>query len=78
MTRRDFLRGSLVASSALAMPMVIPSQVLGKDGAVAPSERIMLGGIGLGPRGQYDFIAGHNVALCNDPAVRQTRLFSST
>src|SRR5579872_2755673 len=51
LTRRDFLaRGA----SALALPWFIPARALGRDGAVAPSERIVLGGIGLGPRGQYD------------------------
>jgi predicted dehydrogenase len=31
--------------------MIIPASVLGRDGAVPPSERIVLGGIGLGGRG---------------------------
>ncbi|MGE5612246.1 MAG: Gfo/Idh/MocA family protein [Bacillota bacterium] len=47
-SRRGFLK------AALAAPLVVPGRVLGRDGAVAPSERIVLGGIGLGPRGQYD------------------------
>jgi len=51
LTRRDFLAGG---ASALALPCFIPARALGWDGAVAPSERIVLGGIGLGPRGQYD------------------------
>ena len=34
--------------------MFIPSTVLGKDGAVPPSERIIVGGIGIGRRGGYD------------------------
>lgn len=34
--------------------MFIPARALGRDGAVAPSEKIVLAGIGLGPRGQYD------------------------
>jgi predicted dehydrogenase len=33
------------------MPWFIPSRALGKDDAVAPSERISLGAIGIGPRG---------------------------
>ncbi len=36
------------------MPYLIPGRALGMNGAVAPSERIVLGGIGLGPRGEYD------------------------
>jgi predicted dehydrogenase len=35
-------------------PMVIPGSALGLDGAVPPSERIVVGGIGIGRRGQYD------------------------
>jgi len=38
----------------LAVPVILPGRVLGLDGAVAPSERIVFAGIGLGPRGQYD------------------------
>ncbi len=41
-----------MAGGALAMPWIIPSRALGRDGAVAPSERITLGGIGIGRRGQ--------------------------
>jgi hypothetical protein len=50
-SRRGFVKRSLVAGSALAMPWLIPSRALGRDGAVAPSERITLGAIGIGPRG---------------------------
>lgn len=54
LTRRRFLtRGTLVAS-ALALPNFIPASVLGHGGAVAPSERIVMGGIGIGGRGSYD------------------------
>lgn len=43
-----------MAGGALAFPMLVSSRVLGLGGEVAPSGRIVLGGIGLGPRGQYD------------------------
>lgn len=52
--RRQFLGRTLAAASTVALPWFITSRALGKDGAVAPSEKIVLGGIGLGPRGQYD------------------------
>jgi predicted dehydrogenase len=53
--RRGFLKTALSASAAAVMaPTVIPSSALGRDGAVAPSERIVVGGIGLGNRGTYD------------------------
>lgn len=50
LTRRSFLKTS---SLALAAPAVIPASALGRGGAVAPSERIVLGAIGIGPRGRY-------------------------
>ena len=50
-TRRTFLGRSLAAAGGLAFPQIIPSSALGRDGAVAPSDRIVLAGIGLGPRG---------------------------
>jgi predicted dehydrogenase len=53
-TRRTFLKQSLAAGAALAAPWIIPSRVLGKDGGVAPSNRITLGVIGMGPRCQVD------------------------
>jgi predicted dehydrogenase len=51
--RRSFLRTAVRAGALLAMPQVVPSSVLGGDGAVAPSERIVLGAIGIGGRGSY-------------------------
>jgi len=53
-SRRGFLKQSLMAASALVTPHFIPARALGRDGAVAPSERIVLAGIGHGPRGRYD------------------------
>jgi len=53
--RRRFLKSTLSAAGAgFAAPMFIPGSVLGKDGAVPPSERVILGGIGIGHRGSYD------------------------
>jgi len=54
LTRRRFLRRAAAAGAALAAPYVVPGSILGKDGAVAPGERIVLGGIGIGGRGQGD------------------------
>jgi predicted dehydrogenase len=53
-TRRDFLRRTVAASAAFAAPTVVASRVLGLDGATAPSEKITLGVIGIGPRCTYD------------------------
>lgn len=52
--RRQFVKTMAGASALFALPQVIPSSALGKDGAVAPSERIVMGGIGIGNRGTYD------------------------
>jgi len=53
-TRRAFLRTAAKAGAALLAPAVIRSSALGKDGAVKPSERIIVGGIGLRGRGMGD------------------------
>jgi len=49
--RRHFLK-TAAAGGLTAAPIVLPSYVLGKDGAVAPSERIALGSIGIGAMGR--------------------------
>ena len=55
LSRRQFLKGTLaVAGSAVALPTLIPASALGRDGAVAPSERIVLAGMGVGNRGTHD------------------------
>ena len=51
LTRRRFLAA---AGLAIAAPYIIPGSALGKNGAVAPSNRIVLGSIGIGPRGRDD------------------------
>ena len=54
-SRRQFLhRSAAGALTAAAGPYIIPSTVLGRDGAVAASERITMGGIGLGGQGVRD------------------------
>ena len=49
--RRGFLKKTALAIGA---PMIVPSSVLGLNGKVAPSNQIVLGGVGLGPRGRKD------------------------
>ena len=53
-SRRGFFGRTAAASAAAAAPMIIPSSALGLDGAVPPSERVVVGGIGIGNRGTYD------------------------
>lgn len=78
LNRRTFLRTTAAASFAGAMlPQIVPAAVLGKDGGVAPSNRIVVGCIGLGPQGTGDmrgFLAQKDaqvVAVCD---VKQDRL----
>lgn len=52
-TRRDCLRGAAATGAAVLMPTVVPASALGRGGAVAPSERIVLGAIGIGGRGEF-------------------------
>ncbi len=47
MNRRNFLK-------AAAAPMFIPSRALGRDGYVAPSEKLVLGAVGVGRKGSGD------------------------
>jgi hypothetical protein len=53
-SRRQFLKVGALAGGAVALPYFIPAAALGRDGAVAPSEKITLGAIGIGGRGGYD------------------------
>ncbi|MBM4037487.1 MAG: Gfo/Idh/MocA family oxidoreductase [Planctomycetes bacterium] len=50
-TRRRFLERSAAAAGALALPAIVPSSALAREGAAAPSERVGLGCIGLGIQG---------------------------
>ncbi len=77
LTRRGFLKTALQAGAILAAPQIVRGAVLGKDGGIAPSERIMMGGIGIGNRGSYDlgcFLQQPDVrfiAVCDVKAERR-------
>ena len=47
-TRREFLKSSIVTAAAFAVPTIVPSSVFGAN---APSTRITIGSIGLGGMG---------------------------
>ena len=53
-SRRQFLKRAAIAAGAVAAPCLIPASALGLNGAVPPSERIVLGGMGVGNRGSDD------------------------
>lgn len=77
LSRRGFLKTALQASALLAAPQVVSAATLGRDGGVAPSERIILGAIGIGNRGSYDlgcFLREPDVqfvAICEVKEVRR-------
>jgi len=51
LARRRFLKR---AAGAAALPWFVPAAALGRGGSIAPSERIVTAGIGIGGRGSYD------------------------
>lgn len=75
--RRQFVRHVAGAGGALAIPFLVRSSALGLAGTTAPSERIVMGGLGIGPRGRTDL--GHIlqqpdtqfVAVCDAQAERR-------
>ena len=75
--RRSFLGSALSAAGAAVLaPTIIPSSALGRDGAVAPSERIVVGGIGIGNRGTYDlgcFLEQKDVQFVSVCDIKESR-----
>ena len=69
MSRRRFLGAAGCAVAAAALPAIIPSSALGRDGAVAPGNRITLGVIGCGPQGRGDLGNFLNQQDCQVVAV---------
>src|SRR5262245_29240768 len=56
-SRRQFLaRAAAAIIGSEVFPAIIPSSALGKDGAVAPSERIVMGCIGWGQIAPGDLV----------------------
>ncbi|SER32582.1 Gfo/Idh/MocA family protein [Pedobacter rhizosphaerae] len=49
--RRDFIKTSAIAAAAF---MIVPRHVLGGPGYLAPSDRLLVAGIGAGGKGQSD------------------------
>lgn len=78
LSRRQFLRRTAAATAgAVAFPYIVPGSALGLDGATAPSERIVMGSIGVGGQGRYDMRGLMNatgvqmVAVCDVDAVHR-------
>src|ERR1039458_6318528 len=80
LNRRRFLKTAIHVGALLAAPQVVSAAVLGRNGSVPPSERIVLGGIGIGGRGTYDlgcFLEEpdvHFVAVCDVKEARRTAI----
>ncbi len=53
-SRRQLLKSVTAAGAAVSVPTIIPTRALGKSGSAAPSERIVMGAIGVGGRGSSD------------------------
>ena len=62
--RRDFLKG-MAGGMVTGFPLVVPASALGRGAAAAPSDRIVMGAIGVGRQG-----SGHMRGFLNDPDVR--------
>jgi predicted dehydrogenase len=79
-TRRSFIKQTALLAG---MPAIIPASVLGRNGNVAPSNRIVVGGVGIGPRGRevlkpfldqadVQFVAVADVQKARREIVRKT------
>jgi predicted dehydrogenase len=86
MTRRRFLKrsagtGAAVAVAAVAGPTIVPISALGAPDKPAPSNRIVMGFIGLGGQGTYDMgnllgqkeVQGVAVCDCDQSATSKAR-----
>jgi len=78
--RREFLKGVSVAVGGIAgLPSIVPSSALGGGGAVAPSERIVMGCIGVGGQGTGNMRAFLNrrdmrvISVCDVDAKHRSR-----
>src|SRR5215472_2391334 len=54
LNRRQFLKRAAMTTGLAVAPTLIPGSALGLNGAVPPSQRIVMGGLGIGGRGTGD------------------------
>lgn len=71
-SRRSFLKSSFAAAAGtIILPQIIPSSALGMNGFLSPSDRIVMGSIGVGSQGTYNmkkflgFREVQYVAMCD-------------
>jgi predicted dehydrogenase len=79
-SRRKFLGRTALAGAAFGFPDIIPATALGKDGKLAPSERVGIGVIACGSRAGYTrqyqrYAKSQIVAVC-DPVKSKRDNFS--
>lgn len=77
LNRRSFLKNLLAAASA---PLMVPGSVLGLNGATAPSNKIVFGGIGMGNRAMYilpNFLGQPDIQFGAVSDARRDRLENS-
>ena len=77
--RKFFKKAGAVAATAITAPYFVPGSVLGKNGGIAPSNRITMGFIGVGGIGTVKlqgFLANsdaHILAACDVDTQHRTR-----
>ncbi|MHC4489908.1 MAG: Gfo/Idh/MocA family oxidoreductase, partial [Planctomycetota bacterium] len=75
-SRREFLKSSVVTAAAFAVPTIVPSSVFGAN---APSNRITIGSIGLGGMGTGNMkgfkgkSGSQVVAVCDVDAAKREK-----
>ncbi len=77
LTRRQFLRRT---ATAAALPLIVPGAVLGLNGAVAPSDRIVFGSLGVGNRARAtlpNFLSFREIQFLAASDCRADRLKSA-
>lgn len=55
--RREFVQRAAAATAFAGAPLIVAPEVLGRQGATSPNEKINLGVVGIGPRCTYDLKA---------------------
>ncbi|HOZ49997.1 MAG TPA: Gfo/Idh/MocA family oxidoreductase [Candidatus Hydrogenedentes bacterium] len=71
-SRRRFLKNSLATGAALSVPFMVPGSARGADGAVAPSNKITMGCIGVGSMGTGNMKVFLGLPDCQVVAVCDT------
>lgn len=80
LSRRRFLKSAIQAGAVISVPQLVPGLARGMAGTVAPSEQLVMAGIGIGGRGSGvlgEFLGQPDVrcvAICDARADRRDRV----